>query len=76
MEPLSAWEVRRASGALLHPRVAMSGELATKPRRSRSGGTGEAIMHVQDRHWLDYDPVALAVLVIGIGLIELLALSI
>jgi hypothetical protein len=24
-------------------------------------------------HWLDYDPVALAVLVIGIGMIELLA---
>ena len=28
------------------------------------------------RHWLDDDPVALAVLVIGIGMIELLALSI
>jgi hypothetical protein len=28
------------------------------------------------RYWLDYDPVALAVLVIGIGVIELLALSI
>jgi len=27
-------------------------------------------------HWLDYDPVALAVLVIGIGIIELLALII
>jgi hypothetical protein len=26
--------------------------------------------------WLDYDPVALAVLVIGIGMIELIALSI
>jgi hypothetical protein len=33
-------------------------------------------MRAQGRHWLDYDPVALAVLVIGIGLIELLALSI
>jgi hypothetical protein len=33
-------------------------------------------MHVPSRHWLDYDPVALAVLVIGLGLIELLALSI
>jgi hypothetical protein len=32
-------------------------------------------MH-QQRYWLDYDPVALAVLVIGIGMIELLALSI
>jgi len=28
------------------------------------------------RYWLDYDPVAFAVLVIGIGVIELLALSI
>jgi hypothetical protein len=28
------------------------------------------------RHWLDYDPVALAVLVIGIATIELLALMI
>jgi hypothetical protein len=28
------------------------------------------------RYWLDYDPVALVVLVIGIGAIELLALSI
>jgi len=33
-------------------------------------------MHVQGRHWLDYDPGAVAVLVIGIGLIELLVLSI
>jgi hypothetical protein len=33
-------------------------------------------MQIQRRHWLDYDPVALVVLVIGIGLIELLALSI
>jgi hypothetical protein len=29
-------------------------------------------MHTLRRHWLDYDP-ALAVLVIGIGMIELLA---
>ena len=33
-------------------------------------------MHTQRRHWLDYDPVALAVLVIGLGMIGLLALSI
>jgi hypothetical protein len=33
-------------------------------------------MRVQGRHWLDYDPVALAVLVIGIGIVALLALSI
>jgi len=30
----------------------------------------------QRRYWLDCDPVALAVLVIGIGLIEVLALII
>jgi len=28
------------------------------------------------RHWLDYDPVALAVLLIGIGMIELFAVII
>jgi hypothetical protein len=33
-------------------------------------------MYIQMGHWLDYDPVALAVLVIGIGMIELLALII
>jgi len=32
-------------------------------------------MDVMRKHWLDYDPVALAVMVIGMGLIELLALS-
>ena len=30
----------------------------------------------QRRYWLDYDPTALAALVIGIGIIELLALRI
>ena len=33
-------------------------------------------MYVQKPHWLDYDPLALAVLVIGIGIVELLALLI
>jgi hypothetical protein len=33
-------------------------------------------MYLQRRHWLDYDPVALAALVVGIGIIELLALII
>jgi hypothetical protein len=33
-------------------------------------------MRVHSRHWLDYDSVALAVLVIGMGMIELLALGI
>jgi hypothetical protein len=31
---------------------------------------------MQKRHWLDYDPVAIAVLVIGIVLVELLAMVI
>jgi len=35
-----------------------------------------AAMYVQKPHWLDYDPLALAVLVIGIGIVELLALMI
>jgi hypothetical protein len=30
----------------------------------------------QRLHWLDYDPVALAVLVVGMGMIALVALSI
>jgi hypothetical protein len=33
-------------------------------------------MYLQRRHWLDYDPIALAVLVIGISMIELFALVI
>jgi hypothetical protein len=34
------------------------------------------IMRVQSRHWLDYDSVTLAVLLIGMGIVELVALSI
>ena len=33
-------------------------------------------MHIERQHWLEYDPVALAALVIGISIIELLALII
>jgi hypothetical protein len=33
-------------------------------------------MRVQSGHWLDYDPVALVVLILGIGALALLALSI
>jgi hypothetical protein len=33
-------------------------------------------MYAQKRYWLDYDPVAVAVLVIGIVMIELLAMII
>jgi len=33
-------------------------------------------MYAQKRHWLDYDPIAVTVLVIGLGMIELLAMII
>jgi hypothetical protein len=33
-------------------------------------------MRVQGRHWLEYDSVAFALLVIGMGIVELLAFSI
>ena len=34
------------------------------------------VMNVQSRHWLDYDPVALVVLVVAMSAVALLALSI
>ena len=34
------------------------------------------VMPAQSGHWLDYDPVALVVLILGMGLVALLALSI
>jgi hypothetical protein len=34
------------------------------------------VMRVLGRYWLEYDPVALAVLVLGIGAVALLAVSI
>jgi len=33
-------------------------------------------MSVQSRHWLDYDPVALVVLLVGMSAVAVLALSI
>jgi len=38
--------------------------------------TGRRTMQQQNVYWLDYDPVAFAVLVIGLGMIGLLTLSI
>jgi hypothetical protein len=43
---------------------------------SEYASTWGNIMRVHSGHWLDYDSAALAVLVIGIGIVELLALSI
>jgi len=33
-------------------------------------------VHAHSRHWLEYDFIAVAVLFIGLGIVELLALSI
>jgi hypothetical protein len=45
-------------------------------RAERSFGTGRRTVYLPRRHWLDFDPVALAVLLIGMAMIELLALII
>ena len=39
-------------------------------------GHARRVTNVQSRHWLDYDPVALVVLVVGMSAVALLALSI
>ena len=57
-------------------RAARNAETHDLGRTDVNRRTGWRIMYIQRRHWLDYDPVALAVLVIGIGMIELLALII
>jgi hypothetical protein len=44
-------------------------------RSDYEAGTGRRVVQTK-RYWLDYDPIVLAVLVIGMGVIELLALSI
>jgi hypothetical protein len=54
----------------------MPPHIAALVEQLESGNRYRATMYVQRPHWLDYDPVALAVLVIGIGIIELLALII
>ena len=43
-----------------------------EPRRSNR----VHVMFSDYRHWLEYDPVALAVLLVGVGFVELVVLSI
>ena len=50
--------------------------IAALVEQLETGNRYRATTCVQRPHWLDYDPLALAVLVIGIGIIELLALII
>jgi hypothetical protein len=54
----------------------MPPHIAALVEQLETGNRYRATMYVQKPHWLDYDPLALAVLVIGIGIIELLALII
>jgi len=53
-------------------------EARTPSRVASVGGVfrrAGCVMSVQSRHWLDYDPVALVVLVVGMSAVALLALS-
>src|SRR5262249_39145634 len=71
---LSIGDCLRAQYDALAP--PMPPHIAALVEQLETGNRSTATMHVQRPHWLDYDPVALAVLVIGIGIIELLALII
>jgi len=55
-----------------------------EPRRCCQQGRREAasvvfgggVMRLQGGHWLEYDPIALVALIIGIGFVMLVALNI
>ena len=49
---------------------------AQTPDGQRRNRKARRVMSVQSRHWLDYDPVALVVLLVGMSAVALLALSI
>jgi hypothetical protein len=63
---------RKALGCVVWMALSLPG-LEGAPRSPSGRG---ALMSVQSRHWLDYDPVALVVLVVGMSAVALLALSI
>ena len=71
---LSIGDCLRAQYDALAP--PMPPHIAVLVEQLETGERYRATMYVQRPHWLDYDPLALAVLVIGIGIIELLALII
>jgi hypothetical protein len=54
----------------------LGGPFAPRIRGSTQTSGRGALMIVQSRHWLDYDPVALVVLVVGMSAVALLGLSI
>jgi hypothetical protein len=57
-------------------RAAFCDQYARDRGSAETGLSSRRTMYLPRRHWLEYDPVALAVLVIGIAIIELLALII
>jgi hypothetical protein len=62
---------------LQFPRILLRSSSFSKQRNRNACSplpSESRVMSIQRRHWLDYDPVALAVLAIGMGIIELLAL--
>jgi hypothetical protein len=63
---LDRWNARQPKRVVSEPRHALHQFF------SRRG----ALMSIQSRHWLDYDPVALVVLLVGMSAVALLALSI
>jgi len=63
--------LRAQYDALARP---MPPHIAALVEQLETGNRSRATMYAQGSHWLDYDPIALAVLVIGIASFELLAL--
>ena len=71
---LSIGDCLRAQYDALAP--PMPPHIAALVEQLKTGERYTATMYVQRPHWLEYDALALAVLVIGMGIIELLALII
>src|SRR5262249_2791812 len=71
MEPRKSFRGRRA---ITNRWIAGRDGVKCYPDRLVRGGPQleerGRLMYIQRRHWLEYDPVALAVLVIGIGIID------
>jgi len=63
---------------LINKTVASSVPLESHATVFESSGVriGIDVMFSDYRHWLEYDPVALAVLLVGVGFVKLIVLSI
>ena len=69
-DPANGGLTESAYAALRRLFVCLSKQIGKKAERLSRGDT------MVDRHWLDYDHVALAVLIIGLGIVELVAFGI